>query len=302
MVSLSTSWRHRDDPRMAEFLRLLRNTIIGPIPPALRAWPRELWELAIESRQHAAQPDWVILTATNRAQRNINSARMHELPGEAVSFRAVDSRPNMPTRLASLSADGNLDPGAHGSQRSDQSAGSNRSGSQQRDDAAMYEPVLGDAFEGVHVLSSVVAAPELSLKVGCQVIANANLADAGVPNGSRGVVIGFRSLDSPKEEDRLDDAACLRKYNCDRRVDVDQWWGQMNEGRRWPEVEFTVISHDAVSGGLISTKKVLVVPPRRFEVSVSFLTSVLYMHAQMFAYFKLCVWQMPPIIMYDNLY
>ena len=40
----------------------------------------------------------------------------------------------------------------------------------------------------------------------------------------------------------------------------------MSPARRWPVVEFTGVSHDNNVGGLVYSKKVVIVPPRRFEI------------------------------------
>jgi hypothetical protein len=61
-MTLTRSWRHQDDPDMAKFLQLLRDTVISSCPG--RQWPKELWDLVIRSMAHVSKEDWVMLTGT----------------------------------------------------------------------------------------------------------------------------------------------------------------------------------------------------------------------------------------------
>ena len=119
-----------------------------------------------------------------------------------------------------------------------------------------YQVVRGDDGFGGHVLSSVVAQEVLQLKVGAKVISCCPLSDS-IPNGSSGVVLRFRSLAEVREEDGLDEDGCRRRFNCSK-AEINEWWDQMNDGRRFPEVEFTVHKYNERSGQMETSRQVCV--------------------------------------------
>ena len=242
-----------------------------------KRWPEALWQLALRTFSHRPGPDWVTLTATREAQMAINNGKLAQLEGPMQLYLGVDSRPNhvarlcadtaaalRAQRLAQRPAAGN--PSASGSSGDDEAArNAAGSGGSHFEGGGLYEEVGGDALPGTHCFSSVVAAEVLRLKIGCQVIANSNLCDGDIPNSSRGEVIGFRAADDVKEEDSLDEEGCKRSFNC-RKRDIRDWWDQMNQGRQWPVVRFSIVAYDEAAGQLVTTQKIVTVMPRKFEV------------------------------------
>jgi ATP-dependent DNA helicase PIF1 len=243
MATLTTCWRQQDDADMAELLQLLRNTVVENEPS--KRWPERLWELVMKTCSHVPHDSWVTLTARNVDADNINDQKMDALGDvHQQTFCSVDERPgtSVPPHLWTEA----------------EASGAARVAA----NPDLYEGIVGDS-RGSHVLSSVVASKVLRLKVGAQVIANGSVCES-VPNGTRGMVIDFRLGAAVRDEDVQGEEGMQRQFNCSV-LDRERWWDSMNEGRRYPLVQFDAISVDA-SGHPQTTRVCVVVRPRKFEV------------------------------------
>ena len=244
MLSLTTSWRHRNDEEMARILHLLRNTVVAPGTP----WPEELWRLVSRCRANAdaaLDADAVILVDTNNAARAVNEQKIAALPGDLCQFNGIDQRPGFDP-IVRTSGDTE--------DASDQTAGLSR----------MDELIVGDIFSR-SVLSALIAVPQLNAKIGMPVIANSSISSS-VPNGTRGVIVGWRSATSIRDELELDDATLERRFNCTRR-EVEHLWPRIIEDCCWPEVEFKIERFNSLTNKVQVSRETMVVYPKKFVLT-----------------------------------